>query len=85
MSGWSTLSVTIFAARRVPPPDLVTPANESKPFMNETGPEATPPFERPSMLDRRGERFEPVPEPPLKSMTSFLARSMMSFISSRTD
>ena len=31
------------AARRVLPPDLMTPANASKPFMNETGPEAVPP------------------------------------------
>ncbi len=30
--------MTIFAARRVLPPDLMTPANASNPFMNETGP-----------------------------------------------
>ena len=29
MSGWSMLRMTIFAARRVFPPDLITPANES--------------------------------------------------------
>ena len=35
--------MTIFAARRVLPPDLMTPANASKPFMKDTGPEAVPP------------------------------------------
>src|SRR5881227_3528417 len=29
MSGWSMLSTTIFAARRVLPPDLITPADAS--------------------------------------------------------
>src|SRR6202030_2219399 len=43
MSGWSTSSTTIFAARRVPPPDLIDPAQESAPRMNDTGPEAVPP------------------------------------------
>src|ERR1700749_1477139 len=28
MSGWSTSSTTIFAARRVPPPDLIEPAQK---------------------------------------------------------
>ena len=44
MSGWSTSSTTIFAARRVLPPDLIVPAHESAPRMNETGPEAVPPL-----------------------------------------
>src|SRR5438477_482891 len=43
MSGWSTLRMTILAARRVLPPDLITPAKASKPFMKETGPDAVPP------------------------------------------
>ena len=38
MSGWSTSSTTILAARRVLPPDLIVPAHESAPRMNETGP-----------------------------------------------
>ncbi len=42
-SGWPTLRITIFAARRVLPPDLITPAKASKPFMKETGPLASPP------------------------------------------
>ena len=40
MSGWSTSSTTILAARRVLPPDLIVPAHESAPRMNDTGPEA---------------------------------------------
>src|SRR5919199_6974096 len=39
-SGWSTSSTTIFAARRVFPPDLIVPADASAPRMNDTGPEA---------------------------------------------
>ena len=38
MSGWSTSSTTILAARRVLPPDLIVPAHESAPRMKETGP-----------------------------------------------
>ena len=38
MSGWSTSSTTILAARRVLPPDLIVPAQASAPRMNETGP-----------------------------------------------
>src|SRR5215218_9376646 len=40
MSGWSTSSTTILAARRVLPPDLIVPADASAPRMNETGPDA---------------------------------------------
>src|SRR5712691_2737664 len=40
MSGWSTSSTTIFAARRVFPPDLIVPADASAPRMNDTGPDA---------------------------------------------
>src|SRR5258706_1199218 len=76
-SGWSMFRMTIFAARRVLPPDLIAPAKESKPFMKESGPEAVPPAERPSWDPRIDERFEPVPEPYLKSMPSVLARPRM--------
>src|SRR6266853_4138510 len=65
--------MTIFAARRVLPPDLITPANASYPFMNDTGPEAVPPPASNSLLERIGERFVPVPDPNLKSMPSVLA------------
>src|ERR1044072_7037871 len=44
MSGWSTSSTTILAARRVLPPDLIVPAHASAPRMNETGPEAGAPL-----------------------------------------
>src|SRR6201987_117653 len=74
ISGWSMLRMTIFAARRVLPPDLITPANESKPFMKLSGPLAVPPPLRPSVEERSGDRFVPVPLPHLKSMPSVLAR-----------
>src|SRR5947207_561584 len=73
MSGWSPLRMTILAARRVLPPDLMTPANASNPFMNETGPDAVPPPASTSADDRIDDRFDPVPDPNLKSMPSVLA------------
>src|SRR5581483_11797519 len=76
--------MTIFAARRVLPPDLITPANASKPFMKETGPEAVPPPFRSSREDRIGDRLVPVPEPYLNSMPSVLARSRIDDIESWT-
>ena len=66
MSGWSMSRTTIFAARRVLPPDLIVPAQASAPRMNETGPEARPPFERCSTEPRMFERLMPEPEPPRK-------------------
>src|SRR5512140_1401415 len=85
MSGWSTFRITIFAARRVLPPDLIAPAKLSKPFMNETGPEAIPPDESDSVDDRSEERFEPVPDPNLKSIPSVFARSRIDDIESPTE
>src|SRR6059058_2255250 len=66
MSGWSMSRTTIFAARRVAPPDLMVPAEASAPRMKLTGPEAVPPEESSSFDDRMRERFRPAPEPPLK-------------------
>src|SRR5579863_10548812 len=66
MSGWSTSSTTIFAARLVAPPDLIVPADASAPRMNETGPLAVPPEDSSSLLDRIRDRLTPAPEPPLK-------------------
>src|SRR5881398_2456314 len=63
-SGWSR--TTIFAARRVLPPDLIVPADASAPRMKETGPEAWPPLESCSLDERRCERLTPEPEPPRK-------------------
>src|ERR687897_1380546 len=66
MSGWSTSSTTILAARRVAPPDLIVPADASAPRMNDTGPEAVPPEDSSSLEERMRERLRPAPEPPLK-------------------
>src|SRR5262245_33637160 len=77
--------MTIFAARRVLPPDLMTPAKASYPFMKETGPEAVPPPARFSRDERIAERFEPVPEPYLKSIPSVLASSRIDGIVSCTE
>src|SRR5215208_2264856 len=85
MSGWSASRITILAARRVLPPDLMTPANASKPRMNETGPEASPPPERSSFEERIFDRFEPAPEPYLNSMPSVWASFRIESIESPTE
>ena len=76
--------MTIFAARRVLPPDLMTPANASKPFMKETGPEAVPPPASSSCDERIADRFDPVPDPNLKSIPSVFARPRIDSIVSCT-
>src|SRR5213075_468396 len=73
------------AARRVLPPDLMTPAKASKPFMKESGPEARPPPDRMASSSRNVERLEPVPEPHLNNMPSVLARSRMDSSESLTE
>src|SRR4051794_4480471 len=65
-SGWSTSRMTIFAARRVAPPDLMVPAEASAPRMKLTGPEAVPPEDSSSFEERMRDRLRPAPEPPLK-------------------
>src|ERR1700744_2059896 len=85
MSGWSTLRMTILAARRVLPPDLMTPAKASKPRLKGSGPEAVPPPLRVSIDPRMLERLEPVPDPHLKSMPSVLARVRMESSESLTE
>src|ERR1019366_4385604 len=70
MSGWSALSTTILAARRVLPPDLMTPPLAWGPFMNDNGPDGVPPDESFSRQERSADRFTPAPEPPLKIMPS---------------
>src|ERR1700751_5524001 len=79
------LRITILAARRVFPPDLITPANASKPFMKLSGPEAQPPPASPAFSSRSGERLVPVPEPHLNSMPSVLARSKIDSRESRPE
>src|SRR5438270_9328903 len=77
--------MTIFAARRVVPPDLIEPATESAPRMNETGPDAKPPPERFSFCDRVRETFTPEPDPPLKMIPSSRNQSRIECISSSTE
>src|ERR671921_2779334 len=69
-SGWSTSRMTIFAARRVAPPDLMVPAEASAPRMKLTGPEAVPPPLSGSLEERMRDRLMPEPEPPLKIVPS---------------
>src|SRR5436190_15100052 len=85
MSGWSALRITIFAARRVLPPDLMTPANASYPRMNDTGPDAVPPPASSSLEDRMFDRFDPVPDPYLNSIPSVLASPRMESMVSCTE
>src|SRR3954468_2601414 len=66
MSGWSTSRMTILAAPRVAPPDLIVPALASAPRMNDTGPLAVPPEDSSSFDERIRDRLRPAPEPPLK-------------------
>ena len=84
MSGWSTSSTTIFAARRVLPPDLIVPAHASAPRMNDTGPEAVPPLASGSIEPRMFERLMPEPEPPRKIIPSCVFQSRIDSIVSST-
>src|SRR3984893_7721515 len=77
--------ITIFAARRVFPPLLITPAKASNPFMKLTGPDAIPPPESDSLLPRNVEKFVPVPEPHLKSMPSVRVRPIIDSMLSCTE
>src|SRR5215210_1551741 len=85
MSGWSTSSTTILAARRVLPPDLIVPAHASAPRMKLTGPEAVPPLDSGSIEPRMLERLIPEPEPPRKMLPSLVFHSRMDSIVSSTD
>src|SRR6478672_1754877 len=62
--------MTIFAARRVAPPDLMVPALASAPRMKLTGPEAVPPLDSSSFDERIRDKLRPAPEPPLKRSPS---------------
>src|SRR5215217_3508430 len=85
MSGWSMSSTTIFAARRVLPPDLIVPAHESAPRMNETGPDAVPPLASGSIDPRMLDRLMPEPEPPRKIRPSRVFQSRIESIVSSTE
>src|SRR5689334_23465412 len=84
MSGWSTSRTTIFAARRVAPPDLMVPADASAPRMNETGPLAVPPLLSSSFEERMRLRLRPAPEPPWKIFPSSLYQLRIESIESST-
>ena len=77
--------MTILAARRVLPPDLMVPAEASAPRMNETGPLAVPPPSSISALERILERLTPAPDPPLKMMPSSVYQLRIERIESSTE
>src|SRR5829696_8771086 len=85
MSGWSTSSTTILAARLVFPPLLIVPAQASAPRMNETGPEAVPPLDSGSIEPRMFDRLMPDPEPPRKILPSLVFQSRIDSIVSSTE
>src|SRR3984885_15268061 len=85
MSGWSTSRMTILAARRVLPPDLIVPADASAPRMKLTGPEAVPPPLSSSSDDRMRERLTPAPDPALKMVPSSVYQLRIESIESLTD
>src|ERR671924_2084166 len=85
MSGWSTSSTTIFAARRVLPPDLIVPAHASAPRMNDTGPDAVPPLDSGSIEPRIFDRLMPDPEPPRKIRPSLVFQSRIDSMLSSTE
>ena len=69
--------ITILAARRVVPPDLMAPAARSPILRNDISPDDLPPPASPSLSARRLEKLVPVPEPYLNSRASRVHRSMM--------
>ena len=84
-SGWSMSRMTILAARRVFPPDLMVPAEASAPRMKLTGPEAVPPPRSNSTDERMRDRLTPAPEPPLKMMPSSRYQLRIESIESSTE
>ena len=84
MSGWSTSSTTILAARRVLPPDLIVPAHASAPRMNDTGPLAVPPLASGSIEPRMLERLMPEPDPPRKMLPSLVFQARIDSMLSST-
>ncbi len=77
MSGWSASQITIFAARRVVPPDLMAPAARSPIFRKPISPEDRPPPDKGSPSPRKELKFVPVPEPYLNRRASRTQRSIM--------
>src|SRR5829696_2056688 len=77
--------MTILAARRVLPPDLMVPAEESAPRMKLTGPDAVPPPLSSSTEERMRDRLTPAPEPPLKMTPSSRYQFRIESIESSTE
>ena len=69
--------ITIFAARRVVPPDLIAPAARSPIFRKLISPDDLPPPASRSFSPRSEEKLVPVPEPYLNSRASRVQRSMI--------
>src|SRR5438309_11305879 len=69
--------MTIFAARRVIPPDFVAPAARSRTSRKLIKPLEVPPPERRSILPRNFEKLVPLPEPYLKTRASSWTRLKM--------
>ena len=76
-SGWSMSTITILAARRVVPPDLIAPAARSPILRKLIRPLERPPPESGSFSARSAEKFVPVPDPYLNRRASRTQRSMM--------
>src|SRR5262249_22652917 len=85
LSGWSTSSTTILAARRVPPPDLIEPAHASAPLLKVRGPDSGPPRVGGSSEPRIFERLMPEPDPPRKMIPSVVFQARIDSIVSCTD
>ena len=71
------MQMTIFAARRVVPPDLIAPAARSPIFKKLMRPLLRPPPLSGSFSPRRLLKQVPVPEPYLNSRASRVQRSMI--------
>src|SRR5271157_3493876 len=84
-SGWSASRMTILAARRVLPPDLIVPADASAPRMKLTGPDAVPPPFSSSWDERMRDRLTPAPDPPLKMTPSSVYQLRIESIVSSTE
>src|ERR1051325_4867295 len=76
--------MTILAARRVLPPDLIVPADASAPRMKLTGPLAVPPPLSSSFEERMRLTLTPAPEPPWKMTPSSEYQLRIDFIVSST-
>src|ERR1700687_696123 len=77
ISGWSRSSVTILAARRVVPPDLMAPAARSPILRKDMRPDDFPPPESGSPDPRMSEKVEPGPGPDLKMRGSLHHRTIL--------